>query len=70
VIDELAKSVKAIGSKIGLAYVYCDYRDQKEQTVENILGAVVKQLLRLLPEIPEAILKLYEERIAQEKPLS
>lgn len=67
VIDELA----TIGSKIGLAYVYCDYRDQKGQTVVSILGAVLKQLLRqLLPEIPETVSKLYEKRVAHEQPLT
>ena len=60
----------AQGSKIGLGYIYCDYRDQKEQTTENILGAVLKQLLGLLPEIPESVLKLYGEWVSQGKPLS
>ena len=68
-IDKLGEHV-AQGSKIGLGYMYCDYRDQKDQTTENILGAILKQLLRLLPEIPEAVLKLYAERASQEKPLS
>src|SRR5947207_13383218 len=69
VIDKLGEHV-AQGSKIGLGYMYCDYRDQKEQTTENILGAILKQLLGLLPEIPEAVLKLYAERVSQGKPLS
>ena len=68
-IDKLEEHV-APGSKIGLGYIYCDYRDQKEQTTENILGAILKQLLGLLPEIPEAVLKLYAERVSQGKPLS
>jgi hypothetical protein len=57
-------------SRVGLAYVYCDYRDQKEQSMENILGAFLKQLVSLLPEIPKAILKVYDERGAHQKPLS
>lgn len=65
-IDKLGKHV-AQGSKIGLGYIYCDYRDQKEQTTENIVGAILKQLLGLLAEIPEAVLKLYEERVRQGK---
>jgi hypothetical protein len=69
VIDKLGEHL-ARGSKIGLGYIYCDYRDQKDQTIENILGAVLKQLLGLLPEIPEAVLKLYGERVSQGKPLS
>jgi hypothetical protein len=67
VIDNLERQ---IAQHTGLAYIYCDYRDQKEQTTENILGAILKQLLALLAEIPEAVWKLYEERVRQEKPLS
>src|SRR5271163_1164512 len=69
VIEKLGEHV-AQGSKIGLGYIYCDYRDQKEQTTENILGAILKQLFGLLSEIPEAVLKLYAERVSQGKPLS
>jgi hypothetical protein len=58
VIDHLREHIVP-GSKIGLGYMYCDYRDQEEQTTENILGAVLTQLLRILPEMPEAVLKLY-----------
>jgi hypothetical protein len=58
------------GSKIGVGYMYCDYQDQEEQTTENILGAVITQLLRILPEMPEAVLKLYGDRVNQKKPLS
>jgi hypothetical protein len=61
---------KQIAQHMGLAYIYCDYRDQKEQTIENILGAILKQLLALLAEIPEAVWKVYEERVGQGKPLS
>ncbi|KAI9766873.1 MAG: hypothetical protein M1839_004741 [Geoglossum umbratile] len=56
--------------KIGLGYIYCDYRDQKEQTTENILGAILKQLLGPLPEIPKAVLELYKQRASQGKLLS
>ncbi|ERF71343.1 hypothetical protein EPUS_03498 [Endocarpon pusillum Z07020] len=68
VIDMLGEHV-ALGSKIGLAYMYSDYRDQKQQTTENTLGAVLKQLLGLLPHIPVDALKLYEEQVTQMKPL-
>lgn len=59
-----------IAQHMGLAYIYCDYRDQKEQTTENIFGAILKQLLALLAEIPEAVWRLYEERVRHGKPLS
>jgi hypothetical protein len=42
-------------SNIGLAYIYCDYRDQVQQTAGNIIGAIAGQLLRQLPNLPEEI---------------
>lgn len=66
-IDHL--SLMDCDSQIGLGYIYCDYRDQKEQTVENILGAILVQLLKSLPEIPAAVLEIYEQRVRQSKPL-
>jgi hypothetical protein len=60
VIDHLIKS-NTTKSNIGLAYVYCDYRDQKEQTTKHILGSIIKQLLRQLSTIPEDITELWHK---------
>ncbi len=46
-IDKLAEHVVP-GSKIGLGYMYCDYRDQKQQTTENVLGALMILVLRVM----------------------
>ncbi|EED23050.1 hypothetical protein TSTA_065100 [Talaromyces stipitatus ATCC 10500] len=54
-------------SDLGLGYIYCDYGDQKEQTVENILGAILTQLLDSLHEIPKDILDFYHERHTDSK---
>ena len=43
---------------VGLAYVYCDYRDQTQQTTQNIYGTILKQLLRALPSIPEELTEI------------
>lgn len=66
-IDHL--SVMDCDSHIGLGYIYCDDRDQKEQTIENILGAIMVQLLNSLPEIPVAVSEIYGQRVSQNKPL-
>ncbi|KAB8209117.1 hypothetical protein BDV34DRAFT_31716 [Aspergillus parasiticus] len=68
VIDRLRELIP-LGS-IGLAYLYGDYRDQRAQTTVNILGAIVKQLLAHLSEIPLGILEIYEARAKQENALS
>ncbi|QRD81692.1 ankyrin repeat protein [Aspergillus flavus] len=69
VIDSIRGQITT-DSTIGLAYLYGDYRDHKVQTTENILGAIVKQLLVFLSEIPQALLELYQREAKQEAPLS
>ncbi|KAF7593950.1 hypothetical protein BBP40_010457 [Aspergillus hancockii] len=69
VLDRIRELVVSPGSPIGLAFLYGDYRDQKNQTTENVLGAIVKQLLTLLPDIPQSLLELHEEKSQQEVPL-
>lgn len=68
VIDYL--KVQECELRIGLGFVYCDYRDQKEQTSENVVGALLTQLLKCLPEIPSAVLEIHEQRVSQDRPLS
>ena len=43
-----------------VAYMYCDYRDQTNQTVLNILGSLLRQLLITASYVPEAITTLLE----------
>lgn len=62
VIDKL-EEYTITGSRIGLGYIYCDYRDEKVQTAENVLGAMLRQLLRRLLDIPPAVWQLYQERV-------
>jgi len=45
-----------------VAYIYCDYRDQTNQTMVNILGSLLRQLLATAPFVPEAITTLLESR--------
>lgn len=54
---------------IGLAYVYCDYRDQAQQTTQNIYGTILKQLLRALPSIPEEVTEILLESHRKKSPL-
>jgi len=47
--------------KIGVAYIYLDFKDQSQQTTENLIGAIVKQLLWHLPKIPERIEEIWRK---------
>ena len=56
-IDHLSSKISGTGktsgsafgnSKTGIAYIYCDYRDQKIQNITNIIGSITSQLLESL----------------------
>lgn len=67
VIDELALRSRKAGAKVGLAYVYCDYRDQAQQTAKNIVGGILKQLFAALPLLPPEMITMYEQKSKQER---
>ena len=50
-----------------VAYMYCDYRDQTNQTVVNILGSLLRQLLITASCLPEAIITLLESHKKRNK---
>ena len=41
-----------------IAYIYRDYRGQTNQTVVNILGSLLHQLLIAVPRVPAGITAL------------
>ena len=58
-IDKLCDQAKKEGQTV--AWLYCDYLDRKEQTITNIMGAILKQLVGRT-EIPQDIREAFEER--------
>ncbi|KAF5585334.1 purine and uridine phosphorylase [Fusarium subglutinans] len=58
VIDSL-QTLFAERSDVGIAYVYCNFRRQKEQTVIELLASVLKQLLQTMPTLPESFESLH-----------
>jgi len=59
VIDELCD--RAEDQKIIVACFYCDFQTQKMQTPENVLGALVKQILCGLGETPPEIGRAFQK---------
>lgn len=43
------------------AYLFCNYSMRHEQRLEQLLGAILEQLLRRIPTIPPRVKRLYEE---------
>jgi hypothetical protein len=60
---------KAKASHVGLAYVYCDYRDHTQQTLVKIIGAITKQLLRQLDNPPNDFEDLWQKSHEGKVPL-
>ena len=58
VIDHLWDTIR--DEKVGIAYIYFNYRRQLEQTSVNLLGSLLKQLLQERPSISNDLRSLYE----------
>ena len=53
-IDDLtSRLVKPSMAKVGIAYLYSDYRDQNAQTLLPILGTLLQQFLSVIPVVQE-----------------
>ena len=57
-IDHLLRTVQS--DTIAMAYVFCNYKAQAEQTTSSLLAAILKQLVQVRPSIAEPIIRLYE----------
>jgi hypothetical protein len=47
-------------NRIGIAYLYCNFRRQDEQKPVNMLSSVLKQFIQGFPSVPENVKSLYE----------
>ena len=58
-------------NRLSLAYVYCDYRDQKNQTITHLIGSLISQLLTptyLPTSVFEEIISICESGQKEQKP--
>ena len=60
-VDHLWKHVQT--KDIGVAYIYCDYKRQADQTAIRLAAIILKQLVQERPFIPEPVAKLYDQHI-------
>ncbi|UKZ80979.1 hypothetical protein TrVFT333_008745 [Trichoderma virens FT-333] len=44
---------------VGIAYIYCDYKQQGDQDIEGLLASLLKQLLRSQTCLPQSITELF-----------
>ena len=63
VIDELCDQV--VDQKIAVACFYCNFQSQKMQTPENVLGAIIKQIVRAFGAIPTEVNSAFQKAKGQ-----
>ena len=59
-IDSLCDQAK--GQNVAIACLYLDFAAQQEQSATSMLGAVLKQLVVGLGEVPDEMVQAYEEQ--------
>jgi Cdc6-like AAA superfamily ATPase len=47
-------------SNVGIAYLYCNYRRQHEQSLEDLFASLLKQFIQEQPSIPDTVKTLYD----------
>jgi Cdc6-like AAA superfamily ATPase len=44
---------------IGIAYLYCNFRRQNEQKINDLLASLLKQLIECQPSLPDSVKNIY-----------
>jgi len=62
-VDHLVNSAKHPNGQVGVAYFYCDYRDQKDQNATSLVGSLLAQLISKLNlgDIPLEIMASFDD---------
>lgn len=58
-VIEASSGDETSGLKVGVACLYCDYHYQTEQAATSMIGALLKQFVIALPEIPDEIVQVF-----------
>jgi Cdc6-like AAA superfamily ATPase len=62
-IDHLYR--RARSEDIGVAYLFCNYKAQLEQTAATLLATVLKQLVQSRPGLAAPVIRMYEDHQKQ-----
>jgi len=54
----------------GLAFIYCDYKENALQSLERFIGSIIRQLALQASAIPQSVCNLYEKYRAKGTPAS
>lgn len=51
---------------VAIAYIYCSYKEQEDQTAVNLIASLLQQLVRGKPAISNEIVSLYRDHIKKQ----
>jgi hypothetical protein len=63
-ITHLSRAI-ATSSNVGLAYIFCNYKEQFEHNVTPYLSALLKQLIQSQQIMPDSVSRLYDSHVGQ-----
>lgn len=58
-IDHLCQTTHS--DDVGIAYLFCTYKAQVDQTARNLFAAILKQLVQSRPDIPPPVMGIYDK---------
>jgi Cdc6-like AAA superfamily ATPase len=67
VVDHLSVEFQNDAS-VGIAYLYCNFRRQDEQSLTELLSSLLKQLVQGQLSVPESVKSLYERHKDKARP--
>jgi hypothetical protein len=59
-VEELSTRFQG-DSSIGIEYMYCNFKRQSQQTLQDLLMSILKQLAQRESSLPESVLSLYTQ---------
>jgi Cdc6-like AAA superfamily ATPase len=62
-IDHLCRTAQC--NDIGVAYLFCNYKAQANQSAARLLAALLKQLVQSRPEIAAPVTHMYDDHLKQ-----
>ena len=54
---------KKLQQHLGIAHIYCNYKETQNQNAENLVSKLLQQLLQQINHIPKYIEALYEDHV-------
>ncbi len=61
---------KGFSKDVSVSYIYCDYKDRKNQTTVNLISSLVKQIVLQQEDMPQEIKTLYSNYKNRQSSLS